>query len=101
MNDTSTWHEKVGPVRQMSVTPLPQWWTICDRPCGIVYLPGSVGGIQTCSDWRRPERLMEYELVETPHAPQVAEIPIEEQPGTPDPAVNPVAERSKDGLGSR
>ncbi len=44
---------------------------------------------------------MEYELVETPHAPQVAEIPIEEQPGTPDPAVNPVAERSKDGLGSR
>ncbi len=44
---------------------------------------------------------MEYQLVETPHAPQVAEIPIEEQPGTPDPAVNPVAERSKDGLGSR
>ena len=46
---------------------------------------------------------MEYQLVETPHPPQVAEIPaeipMEEQPGTLDPAVKPVAERSKDGLG--
>ena len=42
---------------------------------------------------------MEHQLVETPHAPQVAEIPIEEQPGTLDPAVKPVAERPKDGLG--
>lgn len=77
--------------------------TICDRPCGIVYLPGSVGGIQAWTDWHHQERLMEYQLVETPHAPQVAEIPaeipMEEPPGTLDPAVKPAAERSKDGLG--
>ncbi len=42
---------------------------------------------------------MECQLVETLHASQVAEIPIEEQPGTLDPAVKPAAERSKDGLG--
>ena len=42
---------------------------------------------------------MEYQLVETPHAPQVAEIPIEEPPDALDPAVKPVAERSKDRLG--
>ena len=42
---------------------------------------------------------MEYGLVETPNAPQVAEIPIEEQSGTLNPAVKPAAERSEDGLG--